>query len=233
MNDVIEKMARDFFGYGRWDAPYWFIGPEPAGGDHVQRAAAFRSLGKEGLCDCKEFHEAIHVDWSSKLQKTWKRLMLLLKSFLSEDGKEEFSDKGNLARTLLNYQWGRWGSKTGNTCVIELRGLNTKESSEYREICDAELDRRIARINERLEASKDRLKLVVMYGKNERERDRWKQIAEFAGFPLILDQPVKHDSTISVFAYHPNARGREGDYWLKDSYWEDLGKMAREALSEP
>jgi hypothetical protein len=24
----LAKMAEDFFGYGRWEAPYWFIGPE-------------------------------------------------------------------------------------------------------------------------------------------------------------------------------------------------------------
>jgi len=24
----LENMAEHFFGYGRWDAPFWFIGPE-------------------------------------------------------------------------------------------------------------------------------------------------------------------------------------------------------------
>ena len=24
----LERMPKEFFGYGRWDAPFWFIGPE-------------------------------------------------------------------------------------------------------------------------------------------------------------------------------------------------------------
>jgi hypothetical protein len=25
----LDRMAKGFFGYGRWDAPFWFIGAEP------------------------------------------------------------------------------------------------------------------------------------------------------------------------------------------------------------
>jgi hypothetical protein len=25
---ALDHMAEHFFGYGRWDAPYWFVGPE-------------------------------------------------------------------------------------------------------------------------------------------------------------------------------------------------------------
>jgi hypothetical protein len=36
----LDHMAEDFYGYGRWDAPFWFIGPE-AGmaktGDSLER----------------------------------------------------------------------------------------------------------------------------------------------------------------------------------------------------
>lgn len=36
--DTIEEdpkvlAARNWFGYGRWDAPYWFLGMEPGGTD--------------------------------------------------------------------------------------------------------------------------------------------------------------------------------------------------------
>lgn len=27
-NSALNQMAENFFGYGRWDAPHWFIGPE-------------------------------------------------------------------------------------------------------------------------------------------------------------------------------------------------------------
>ena len=231
MDAETEKMAREFFGYGRWGAPYWFIGPEPAGDSHTQRSLAFRILGKDGLCDCKEFHNGIGVDWSGELQKTWKRQILILENFLGEDGKVEFPDKGNPAQTLLNYQWECWGSRDGNTCVIELRGLNTKGNSEYRKICDAELGRRIEYIKEKLKTSEEKPKLVVMYGKTD--QGRWEPIADhILAIDRPYDRPLMQDSTTYVFAYHPNARGHKGDYWLKDSYWEDLGKRARRESNE-
>jgi hypothetical protein len=34
MDDGLElEMAQNCFGYGRWDAPYWFIGPEQGKGN--------------------------------------------------------------------------------------------------------------------------------------------------------------------------------------------------------
>jgi hypothetical protein len=227
MNDELEGMARNFYGFGRWGAPYWFIGLEPAGDNQALRAEAFKKLEKDGLCDCKEFHSEIKVDWSRKPQKTWKRLTLLLKSFLGENCEKELPDKGNLAQTLRNYQYSRWGSRDGNTCVIELRGLNTKDNAAYKTICDTELDRRITYINKKLKASIEKPKLVVMYGKTE--KDRWEDVVKFS---LILDCPVRHGPTTFVFAYHPNAHGSKGDYWLKDLYWESLGTRAREVSNE-
>jgi hypothetical protein len=57
--DEIENLSRESFGYGRWDAPVWFIGLEQGGGDNSTRAKAFKAYQSDGLCDCKTFHEAI------------------------------------------------------------------------------------------------------------------------------------------------------------------------------
>src|ERR1700741_2319450 len=56
------EMARRSYGYGRWDAPYWFIGPEQGKGraepsGNSQRVNAWRKLGENELCDCLDFHE--------------------------------------------------------------------------------------------------------------------------------------------------------------------------------
>lgn len=90
------EMAHGFYGYGRWDAPHWFIGPEqgigPKGVGNAVRSKVWHKLGSPELCDCKEFHFEIGEDsWyrttpppAPLLQSTWRPLMLLLMSFLGE-----------------------------------------------------------------------------------------------------------------------------------------------------
>jgi hypothetical protein len=61
MDNVEHEMARQCYGYGRWSAPYWFIGLEegqdPIGKDLTLRLQAMRDLGKDGLSDCRTFHQ--------------------------------------------------------------------------------------------------------------------------------------------------------------------------------
>src|SRR5579859_7409872 len=119
MEHDFSEMARQSFGYGRWDAPYWFIGPEQGqssaeNDDLTHRFKAWRDLGSPELCDLEEFHRAINEhSWHRKLQRTWRPLMLLLMTFL-----EKRADKGS----LLSYQRDEWGRAIGETCVIELSG---------------------------------------------------------------------------------------------------------------
>ena len=59
----IKGMARRCYGYGRWDAPYWFIGlgEGMTPGTSIQtRVEAWRHHSREtGLSDCRAFHEHI------------------------------------------------------------------------------------------------------------------------------------------------------------------------------
>lgn len=73
--------------YGRWGAPYWFIGPEQGqapeeNDDHKPRVKAWLELGGGELTDCREFHVLIgEKRWHRerpKLQSTWRSLLLLL-----------------------------------------------------------------------------------------------------------------------------------------------------------
>lgn len=126
MDSTTLEMARRFYGYGRWDARHWFIGPEPGmafdeGNDQERRVEAWLHFGKPELCDCQAFHKRIRQpQWhrekpdKPRLQPTWRPLMLLLMSFL-ERSKESDS--------LREYQRDRWGRLSGETCVIELSGL--------------------------------------------------------------------------------------------------------------
>lgn len=208
------EMAQNCFGYGRWDAPYWFIGPEQGKGndepdDNAQRARAWQRLGKAEVCDCLEFHSQISdLSWHSqrpRLQRTWRPLILLLKVFLNEPSDVE---------DLRVYQRDRWGrAKLGETCVIELSGLAAKSSRVH---VDRERFRqeRVEIIRQRMLRSKP--VFVVMYGVNE--KPSWEKIA---GCPLVRDGVVKAGPTMIAFAPHPQEHGRRSVDWKK------LGEMLR------
>jgi hypothetical protein len=214
------EMARGNYGYGRWDAPYWFIGPEQGKGndeldDNAQRALAWQRLGKGEVCDCLEFHSQISdLSWHSrrpKLQRTWRPLILLLKAYLNEPSDIE---------DLRAYQRDRWGRvKLGETCVIELSGLAARSLR-------VDVDRESFR-QERVEILRQRMLdskpvFVVMYGVNE--RPSWEKIA---GGPLVRDGVVKVGSTMIAFAPHPQDHGR------RNVDWTNLGEMLRKEKGHP
>ena len=123
VHEGIDEMARRCYGYGCWDAPYWFIGPEQGQGraennDLRRRVEAWLHFGGGELSDCRDFHDRIgEKSWhcnKPKLQQTWRPLMLLLATFLERPADNE---------SLRTYQRDKWGTLSGETCVIELSGL--------------------------------------------------------------------------------------------------------------
>jgi hypothetical protein len=145
MNDDERELALRCFGYGKWNAPYWFIGPEQGKGklekkDVTDRARAFRKLNRDGLCDCHAFHIEISDErWHFKeegirhkdtppLQATWKSLILLLMAYQ----KKPTTDEARIDYQR-EYQRKCWGNSEGETCVIELSGLPAKNFEESRE----------------------------------------------------------------------------------------------------
>ena len=207
------EMARRCYGFGRWDAPYWFIGPEQGKGpkeaeDNAQRVQAWLDLGGTDLCDCRDFHARIGDDTRHKekplLQSTWRPLMLLLMAFLERPTDNE---------SLRVYQRDQWGRLEDETCVIELSGLAARSFT-------TQIDRQQFR-PERAKYIRQKMlthqpKLVVMYGSSA-ETD-WKEIADC---PLHVDRAVQSGSTTIVFTPHPNKRGRKNEDWIQ------LGKILR------
>ena len=207
-SDGIREMARQFYGYGRWDAPYWFIGPEQGQGrdennDLKRRAEAWLHLGERELCDCREFHERIcQRKWHSEkpqLQPTWRPLMLLLMAFLGRSTDRE---------SLRFYQRDRWGMVSeGETCVIELSGLPANSLKEP-------LDRKTFR-EERIKVIRQRMQtyrpaLVVMYGSSEKKY--WEALAGGAFPPNNI---LEIGSTIMTVTPHPVSRGRSDEDWKR------------------
>jgi hypothetical protein len=231
----IKEMARHCYGYGRWGAPYWFIGLEQGmtTGEMQRRAEAWLALDpdKTGLTDCLKFHEHQHIRdlrWHGakpKFQKTWKQLMLLLMAF---HGEPIDLTKPEDVAILRKYQRDCWGRQNGETCVIELSGLpahDLKAGKEQKlnlfkqkEIDDI-LQERICVIREKILEHKP--KLVVMYGRYAKKH--WETIAEVTQeFPPGVLPPI------FAFPVQPaSIKGR------RNAYWVELGKDLRERKAPP
>jgi hypothetical protein len=214
MDDDVHKMARRCYGYGSWEAPYWFIGPEQGqardeNNDLEPRIKAWRDLGEGELSDCRDFHALIgERRWHRerpRLQSTWRPLTLLLMTFLGRPTDNE---------SLRKYQRDQWGSLRGETCVIELSGLAAHSLKVNR-------DRRLFR-EERIKVIRERMHhykpaLVIMYGANE--KPDWEAITEQ---PFPSESVLRIGSSITVLTLHPTSHG------LTNAYWEQWGEILRQ-----
>ena len=80
--DLLQSFVATFYGYGTWNAPFWFVGMEEAGvetlADFERRLQAWIDERKPSLVDLKRFHERIgfgaSLSESAPLQPTWRPL---------------------------------------------------------------------------------------------------------------------------------------------------------------
>lgn len=207
MADDICAMAQRCFGYGRWEALYWFIGPEQGQGPHENgdlrpRLKAWQELGAGELCDCRRFHALIGEErWHSerpRLQSTWRPLILLLATVLDRPTDND---------TLRSYQRDSWGAIDGETCVIELSGLAAANLAVPRDRISFRQER-IAVIRERIREYKPQL--VVMY--RTRDLPAWEAIA---GQPFPPTGVLTVGPTVLVVTPHPVSRGLTNEYWTQ------------------
>jgi hypothetical protein len=234
-NDTL-AMARGNYGYGRWEAPYWFLGPGQGGNNLALRVEVWLKRGSRGLDDCREFHHDIkecrwHFKEPVSLQNTWRPLMLLLMNFLGRPVDNDSLPKKLRKNYYLRvYQRDRWGSldeKVAETCVIDLSGLAAPNSQENPDP-GIYLQERIEVICARILDHQPRL--VVMYGTGQRRH--WNTIAkavagcEFPGKALAPALPgtsvLTRGAMTLVQTPHATAHG------LGNEYWTRLGKRLRE-----
>lgn len=174
--DECERILGErFYGFGSWNAKYWFIGPEQGQGkdendELTLRCEAFQELEEDGLCDCRDFHLRVGVPAATKwyranksgdvpLQQTWRRLMRCLFAYLSD---KPFSN-----RDLRKYQVEQLGQKKSDTCLVELCGLPARSFRVERDrdkYLDSRLDRLMCKLNE------NPPEFVVIYGKKYQHR---------------------------------------------------------------
>ena len=209
MDQDTEYLARNCYGYGSWDAKYWFIGWEQGLGKSTQdtisnRAKAFRDLDvdRDGLCDLCAFHAKLKEDqWCGQkpnLQSSWKFLILLLMVFLDKDNPED-------VELRRKYQRDHWGKSDGQTCVIELSGIpsaskklskardRSMSPEEFRMHNEIRQDR-LTRIDEEMKQHKP--KFVVIYDKDQEGywlqfwKDRSIEVTWSAGIATVRSTKV-------------------------------------------
>ncbi len=210
-DDVADEMAANFFGFGDWLAPYWFIGvkqgkvPDDVVDDSKIVGAWVNGLKKGELVDCLEYHRAIGVQtWhkeKAKLQATWRPLMLFLMTVLGRESDTE---------ALRTYQRTRWGQvKKTETCVVDLSGIPVKsfaaeaDREEY-------LKQRVWAIRRKIMLSGHPPRVVLMHGLAAQQH--WEEIA---GVPLQTDTVVRVGSTLFVMTVSPTVPGRKNADWVK------------------
>ncbi len=215
-------MAEHFYGYGRWDAPYWFLGPEAGmskdGIDSLfARYESWKQLGCAPVVDCEKHHRGFgFTKWHRHhppTQATWRQLIRLLLAY-----------KGLPADTeaIREYQRTQWGSETGETCVIELSGLAAPSMLEERDRATF-LSRRIDQIRQMVREHSPLF--VVMYG--ESHRATWERIADsrFDSNGLCW-----MGTTVVAIAVHPTAP-RPAAKGLVNEYWVSLGRLLQSTVT--
>jgi hypothetical protein len=208
--------AASWFGYGRWDAPYWFVGMEPGGDDDRASYESWLRLAgpdRKGLIDCKEHHDDSnsrssqiltrwHADGVPPIQNTWGPLIRTMLAF---------DDRARADNDVASYQRDDWGRSTGKTAVIELSALHARS-------LDVDVERtlhrsaRIETIRKNLDDQKP--KFAVFYGRSYRP-----EYEKIAG-PVGPDDWAWRGETLCVLVVHPAYRYAPGrDFWFSLGTW--------------
>lgn len=210
--DYRQQAAQHWFGYGRWDAPYWFVGMEPGGTDEHTSYESWHRLGRgANLIDCREHHlDCNFTKWHSEqapTQPTWRRLIQLLLAY-----------KGRAASSMSavsEYQQIAWGSTRGETAVLELSALHAPN-------IEAQVERDQFREQRILTLAKEfqehRPTFAVFYGRTYRAYyERIIGASMTGGVALV-------DNTLCVLVPHPTAQsGPSND----PTFWIRLGNAMR------
>ena len=219
MTEIERQAAESWYGYGNWNGPYWFIGPEPGmakdeGENLRERCEAWAKLGSPELLDNLEHHRAFGLTkWHDRTsamrtrcdgftmrpptQSTWRRLITLLLAF-----KGERSDNDAVG----HYQAAEWGSITGETVVAELSALAANSLGVERDRV-AYRHERCAHFRARMLEHKPRF--IVMYGLGAKQ-----SYAQIAGTAFDENGYAWAADTLCALVAHPTAiPGNPAEWW--------------------
>jgi len=230
---MIKAYCKQFFGYGRWDAPVWFVGLEEAGAgtqEELQaRLSAWDQRGRRELEDAPAFYPACgQPQWhgpNASLQRTWRQLMRMLLLARGELVSKE---------ALLEYQKQTLGAFSGHVCLTELFPLPAPSHRHWpyadhedlpawirnrEQFMQTVLPGRAATLREKIALHHPRA--VVFYFWMHRQSAEAVAGGEF--HPVIPEQllGLKRNGTAYFITGHP-----AGDY--PDAYFDGLGRHFHE-----
>ena len=225
LNDqLLEAFVNGFYGFGTYQARYWFVGMEEGGGNTLEAISKQLDIwdkwGRKELIDVAEYAREMNIThWYGdrpRLQPTWKHLIRI---FLTAEGKSVD------AETMRQYQKSLWGTREGNTCLLELLPLPAPSISSwlYREIStlpylasrktyrEYVTPFRIAHLQNRI--LQHQPKAVILYGsgydnywKSIAGINSWERSSEGVSFAI-------NNSTIFISSMHPVAHGATNEYF--------------------
>ena len=237
---LLQQFMHTFYGYGNYDAPFWFVGMEEGGRDTVpyinRRLRLWAERGKRELEDLAEWHlaEGPHRHFTGRppLQPTWNRLMRIL---LTAKGESP------TISALRTYQKEKLGRTGGESCLVELFPLPAKSTGSWfygehsrlpqlanrKRYRQALAPQRVRHLRSRLLVH--RPQHVIFYSTNARYRRWWQKIAR-TDFQQISDKPGDdpplyqgHDGhTTFIICRHPVSVGITNDYFHR------IGRILRQ-----
>jgi hypothetical protein len=227
---LLQDFIDGFYGYGNYNAPYWFVGMEEGGGNSVEeinsRLQAWRTRGRREIEDVADYHRAFGISryWEKRppLEATWNKIIRI---YLASKGAQPTTDD------VRFYQRDHLGREGGDTCLLELLPLPSPSTSHWlyadassipalasrQAYRDWLIPMRIKRLQERI--WKYRPSFIIFYGKTYLEY--WQAIV---GAPLLHIETLnidraEVDGTLFVVTNHPVATG------VTNEYFHSIGKM--------
>jgi len=229
LNDqLLEAFITSFYGFGNYQAPYWFVGMEEGGKatytDIVKQLEIWDKWGRKELIDVIEYaHEIGFTQWYGdrpRLQSTWRNL---IRVFLIAEGKPTDNE------TMRQYQKNSWGTKGGDICLMELMPLPSPDATSwlYDKISKVPyltsrktyekyvVGSRIAHIQDRI--MRYQPKAIVCYG--SKHDKYWKKIAGIESWKKSSEgvRYWKNNSTLFISTKHPTRSTNE--------HFHNIGKL--------
>lgn len=221
---LLEDFMHGFYGYGNYQAGYWFIGMEEGGGNTFEeiarRLAIWERLGRNELEDVAEYHFQIGMPHffrdPVKLQSTWNKLIRIL---LSAEGRPTDTE------AVRQYQKNHLGRNGGESCLLELLPLPSPSTHNWlydqlsglpmlrsrQSYQNTMIPRRISQIRARI--AQHRPQAVVFYGSGY--LTHWQRIVPVA----LQEDPrwgfwtARCSGTVYAVTKHPVATGVTNEYF--------------------
>jgi len=227
---LLQDFIDGFYGYGNYNAPYWFVGMEEGGGNSIDeinnRLKTWDRRGRREIEDVAEYHCDFGISryWKTKppLEATWNKIIRIL-----------LASKGTLPTTedVRLYQRDYLGREAQETSLLELLPLPSPSTNHWLYADGSRIPALVSRQSYRdwlipirvkhIQARIQKFKppFVIFYGKTYLEH--WQAITgtSFLYLESLDIYRAEADGTFFVVTNHPVATG------VTNEYFHAIGRM--------